>query len=431
MSLNDLAHIFEYNGNLNMSLNELKDLQNKKFIKIINSAYKNIRFYNSTYKDEFNNIKKINDIKNLPFLSKEILRKLTLEEIVNRQYDKNKLIRRRTSGSTGIPLNVYADKYGSSIDFAVWRRSNIRRDIRLRDKFVTLITPRDMHPNNGPLITIGEKLGIINRYYLSIFEDPSTLLKKLSEIKPNVIKSYPSCLKILSDIYSKNGQSKINPKIILTSGELLENSVRKQITNTFSSEVYDNYASEEWSQIAWECKEHTGYHINMDNIYVELINKNNEVIENNEVGEIVCTSLNNYAMPLIRYKMNDIAIRTEDECSCGVKLPLFKIIEGRSDDYLENGEGKLISPRLLSDILEDPFNNYEGISQYQIIQEKVDSLIIKLEINENFVSEDRLEKAKKIIKNIFENDIDITFKYVESIEKDESGKLRKIINKLH
>jgi phenylacetate-CoA ligase len=169
----------------------------------------------------------------------------------------------------------------------------------------------------------------------------------------------------------------------------------------------------------------------MDNIYVELINNNNEVVENNELGEIVCTSLNNYAMPLIRYKMKDMAIRIEDECSCGVKLPLLKMIEGRSDDYLENGAGKLISPRLLSDILEDPFNNYEGISQYQIIQEKVDSLIIKLEINENFVSEDRLEKAKKIIKNIFENDIDITFKYVESIEKDESGKLRKIINKLH
>jgi phenylacetate-CoA ligase len=301
----------------------------------------------------------------------------------------------------------------------------------MMDKYATLIIPVDIHPHKGIFMTIGEKLGLINRYYLSIFEDPSTLLKNLADIKPDVIKTYPSCFKILAEYYSKNAQAKINPKILITSGELLENSVRKQISETFESEVYDNYASEEWSQIAWECKAHTGYHINVDNIYVELINKNDEVVGNNEVGEVVCTSLNNSAMPLIRYRMRDMAIRLDDECSCGVRLPLFKVIEGRQDDTLENEAGKLISPRLLSDILDEPFNNYQGINQYQIIQEKINSLVINLEVNENFLGEERLEKAKKILQDVFGNETDITFKVVKKIEKDNSGKLRKIINKIH
>ena len=250
-----------------------------------------------------------------------------------------------------------------------------------------------MHPDNSVLITIGKKLRLINRYYLSILEDPSILFNNLTTIKPDVIKSYPSCLKIISDIQSKNDKrEESNPKIILTSGELLENSVRKQLTSTFGSEVYDNYASEEWSQIAWECKEHSGYHINIDNIYVELINKNNELVGNNEMGEIVCTSLNNYAMPLIRYRMKDMAIRLDDECSCGIKLPLFKIIEGRFDDCLENKSGKLISPRLLSDILEGPLNNYEGINQYQIIQDKINHLTINLEIKKDTINEELSSK---------------------------------------
>ncbi|MGD0805033.1 MAG: hypothetical protein ABSA11_13285 [Candidatus Bathyarchaeia archaeon] len=431
MSLNDLEHLIEYNNNLFKSSEEIKKIQNKKFVKILNNAYNNIKFYNRNYKDKFNNINNIEDIKNLPVMSKETIRRLSLEEIISVNYDKNKLLCRHTSGSTGIPLNVYIDKNQKSIEDVMWRRSNMRRGIKMMDKYATLIIPADMRPNKGIFMKIGGGLGLINRYYLSIFDDPSVLLKKLADIKPDVIKSYPSCLKILADYYTKNVQAKINPKILITSGELLEQSVRKQISDTFESEVYDNYASEEWSQIAWECKEHKGYHINIDNIYVELINKNNEVVGNNEVGEVVCTSLNNSSMPLIRYRMRDMAIHLDDECSCGVKLPLFKVIEGRQDDTLENEAGKLISPRLLSDILDEPFNNYQGINQYQIIQDKINSLTINLEINENFVGEERLEHAKKILKDIFVTDIDINFKFVKHIERDKSGKLRKIINKIH
>jgi phenylacetate-CoA ligase len=364
-------------------------------------------------------------------MSKQTIRNLKLEEIISINYDKNNLIVRHTSGSTGIPLNVYIDKNMASIEDVMWRRSNMQRGIKLTDKYATLIIPVDMHPHKGVFMSIGQSLGLINRYYLSIFEDPSILLKSLDDIKPNVIKSFPSCLKILADNYLKNDHYKISPKIILTSGELLEGSVRKYISDTFKSEVYDNYASEEWSQIAWECKEHAGYHINIDNIYVELINKNDEVIGNNEVGEVVCTSLNNRVMPLIRYRMRDMAIRLDDECSCGVKLPLFKVIDGRQDDTLENESGKLISPRVLSDILDEPFNNYQGINQYQIIQEKINRVIINLEVNEKFIGEDRLEKAKQILNDIFGYDTEITFKIVKKIERDKSGKLRKIINKLH
>ena len=132
MSIRDLANLFEYNNHLNKSLKDLKKIQNKKFLKIFNSAYSNIKFYNKSYKDQFTKINSINEIDNLPLLSKEVLRNLPLEEIINIKNDKNKLICRQTSGSTGIPLNVYIDKHGSSIDFVIWRRSNIKRGVSFK-----------------------------------------------------------------------------------------------------------------------------------------------------------------------------------------------------------------------------------------------------------------------------------------------------------
>ncbi len=67
---------------------------------------------------------------------------------------------------------------------------------------------------------------------------------------------------------------------------------------------------------AFECKAHSGYHINNDHVIMEFL-KNGKDVNPGESGEVVITGLSNYTMPLIRYKLGDIAVPIKEKCSCG------------------------------------------------------------------------------------------------------------------
>ena len=155
--------------------------------------------------------------------------------------------------------------------------------------------------------------------------------------------------------------------------------------------------------------------------------KNEEAVSPGESGEIICTSLVNYGMPLVRYKLGDVGVYCEEQCSCGRKLPLMKIVEGRNDDFLITLDGKSISPTIFFPY---PFENIEGIRQFRVIQEKKDELKIQLVARDNFLKDNEvLEKAKREIKNVF-GEINVEFQLIEKIDKDPNGKLRKVISHL-
>ena len=79
-------------------------------------------------------------------------------------------------------------------------------------------------------------------------------------------------------------------------------------------------------------------------------------------------------MPLIRYELGDIAVLSDDECGCGVKLPIMKRIEGRQVDCIRLPIGRLVSPYTLTEII----RHFNGIKQYQIVQEESDRILVKI-----------------------------------------------------
>jgi len=153
-----------------------------------------------------------------------------------------------------------------------------------------------------------------------------------------------------------------------------------------------------------------------------------EAVEPSERGEIVCTTLINHAMPLIRYRIRDVGVSVEEQCSCGITLPLMKIMEGRADDFLVATDGRIIPPTVFFPY---PFENVEGIRQFRVIQERRDKLTIQLVAKETFLSNEVLEKARREIHKLFGEDMQVESKIVSKIERDSSGKLRKIISHVH
>jgi phenylacetate-CoA ligase len=425
LSFQTLFDLCTLRRNLHRSPSELREMQTKKLRAMVEHAYRNVPFYRRKFDDARVNpcdIKTIEDLTKIPISTKSEIRSASLSQVVAGNMDLGKCVKRTTSGSTGSPLTVVVDSRAADFEDAVWTRTYLENGLRLQDKMVVLHDPR----SRRVLKSVGliQHFGIMRRKYISIFDDVEQQTRTIDEYAPQSIKGYASSLAILAD-HCKQKSLHIHPRLIFSGAELLDNQTRKFISSTFEAEVLDTYACNEFSLLAWECREHMGYHINLENVIMEFVDDGQRVSPG-ERGEIVCTGLENHAMPLIRYRLDDVGIPSHEQCSCGRQLPLMKIVEGRKDDFLITLDGKLISPLIFFPY---PFQDFEGIKQFRVIQEKRDKLVIQLVLKEGFQSGSEIfEKARKDISKLFGSATQVEFQTMEKIQKDPSGKLRKIIS---
>jgi len=124
--------------------------------------------------------------------------------------------------------------------------------------------------------------------------------------------------------------------------------------------------------------------------------------------------------------MNDVGVPVQDLCSCGTTLPLMKMIDGRSDDFLRSAEGRVIPPSVFFPY---PFESTEGIKQWRVVQERKDKIRIQLVIGNQFLNNEQVwRKAQGKIRELFGKGMQVEFQIVEEIPRNASGKLRKIIS---
>jgi phenylacetate-CoA ligase len=318
-------------------------------------------------------------------------------------------------------LTVTIDPRAEQFEEALWTRTYLENGLRIRDKMSVIQDPRSIKPSRKNEML--QKIGLMRRQYISIFDRVEKQSKLLEKYNPDAIKGYASSLAILAD-FIKQRSSPIRPRQIFSGAELLDNQTRKLISSIFKAEVFDNYACNEFTLMAWECRRHEGYHMNIENVVMEFLDEGENVAPG-ERGEIVCTGLTNYAMPLIRYRLGDIGVPSQEQCSCGRTLPLMKIVEGRTDDFLVTTNGRLISPLVFFPF---PFKEDET-KQFRVIQEKKDKLIIQLVLRDDVRDKSEIfENARKEISRLFGTATQVEFQTLDKIEKDPSGKLRKIIS---
>lgn len=166
---------------------------------------------------------------------------------------------------------------------------------------------------------------------------------------------------------------------------------------------------------------HDGLHINSDSLIVQIVNENGKEAKDGEPGNVIVTDLNNYAMPFIRYNMDDIAIRSEKKCLCGISFPLLREIRGRKSDYLKLPSGGEIIPYAVEYLV----LTINEIEEYQIVQNTIDSIDINI-VSSNkydFLNDNILRDT---VKNITEFK-QININHVNEIKRTKSNKLRTVI----
>jgi phenylacetate-CoA ligase len=401
---------------------ELRKIQEYKLRKIIDHTYKNVPFYYDLFKSanlKASDIQTTDDLKKIPIISKKDVQKNYPNRIISKNIDLNECHFLSTSGSTGRPLKVCYDKkcryFRGSVNLFIF----FELGLKFYDKLVTI---RD--DSFEIKETWYNKLGILRKKNISVFDYQENILKKLSELKPDVIYTYPSILSLLGKAIEEENNFPVSSKLILTTGEFLTDSSRKNLSSIFNSQINSIYSTIEFGHLAFECKEHSGYHIITDNAIIEFV-KDGHDIKAGERGEVIVTTLQNYAMPLIRYRLGDIATLSNTKCSCGRGFPLIKQIEGREDDFLILPSGRKISPRMINVIEHIP-----GIKEYKTIQETKELFVVKLIKNDEFSERTISEVKKQIMTGCLGEKVAVEVEIVDELPKERTGKKRAVVSKV-
>ena len=263
---------------------------------------------------------------------------------------------------------------------------------------------------------------------LSSFDMGTDEMQKYSQIinsfKPKIIRGYASSIYFYAKWIEESNLKIHSPTAIFTTSDNLFPYMRAKISEVFGCEVYDGYGLNDGGVSAYECSEHAGLHIDAERSIMEVVDDEAHQM-NHGIGQILATSLYNYAMPFIRYDTGDNGHIIEDVCNCGRGYPLLKEIAGRTTDILFTPEGKNVHGWFFLYI----FWDYgKGIKEYQVVQETLKRIAIKIVPEEGF-DESQLDRIREVVSKRSPG-WDIEFEYVDMIERSRAGKYKFIINNI-
>lgn len=408
------------------SREEIARLQNHNLRLLMKHAYQTVPYYRRIFKQRQltpSDVLTSNGLSKLPILTKEDIRN-NFKNLVSVGYDKNKLVRYQSGGS-GDPIHFYITKESSSWEIAAEYRAYSWAGYRLGDRcFMFWGSPIDLARAGAVVKKFTrslERILIADTCVLS--EDVFVrLASALRKFRPKIIRGYASSVFMMAKYLNENHIDSVRPKAVITSAETLYDSMRKEIEEAFDCQVFDYYGSREIGGIAAECKEHLGYHISAENVVTEFVDDDGPVSAG-EKGVLLLTSLKNFGMPFIRYKIGDIGIPSDEACSCGRGLPLMSSIEGRISDFMacyDQSQGRVVPvgplyPVIISAAMHLPIENC------QVVQENIDMLTIKIVKSKGYAKEHTDFLAKYVQKHLGYS-IKIKVEFVDSIPPLPSGK---------
>ena len=397
---------------------------------LLDYAFANVPYYNELLKSIGaipDDIKSIKDFKEIPLLTKDIIRNRSTDLISRTYANKRQLAFFTTGGSTGEPLGFYKARSASVIEHAfmghqwslVGYKESSKRAILRGD------------PVKGDRLFQKFRFSkdwLLSSYHLSE-ETITSYVNFLNEIQPDFFHVYPSTFYIFTQLLIKSNLTlSFSPKAILCGSEPVFNHQRELFEKVFNTRVYSWLGQAEGAILAGECEYSADYHAWPQHGYVELLDENGEIIDDfNKSGEIIGTTINNYSFPFIRYKTGDLATYKSDHCEkCGRHSLILTDLQGRIQDtvLLSDGTPFPICPAIFG--IHD--EKWSLVNCIQIVQEKKGEIILRVD-----TYSDKFE-VETFLRKVMDERIGHVLRYqlvfTREIEKTKHGKHRLLIQKL-
>ena len=358
----------------NMSHDELQERNERIFLNIFRKAYTKSSFYHKLYTEagiKLEDIKCLGDISKLPVVTKDMILHQSDALLTTSKW---KLLKNRTSGTTGTPLTVFEDWK------SIWKEQAYFYCYRKRCGYIY----------GQPLVSLRGNLGkkdtmmyvhISNTLYLSSYnineQTVGAYYKGIEKRSPQAIEGYPSSLYNLALLLKDKGLY-CNIPVCFTSSENLLDFQRQLIEERFQTKIFDHYGTTERTIRISESIRHDGY-------FEDPGYSINEYLKD----RVVSTSLINSAFPLIRYQSSDVVILKENTKDERVSIDR---IQGRSGNCIKGKDGSIYNNAALTFILTYSHN----IRYAQFIQKKNGKVLLNI-VPEAVFSSQNLDELKQMI----------------------------------
>lgn len=372
----------EFEANQWLSSEELSRLQWERLRSLLRHASETVPYYRSAFDRLELRPEEINtpsDFARLPILEKATVRERQ-EHLLSTRFDSGQRVASATGGSTGEPMRFYYDRNSYERRVAAAMRGDGWAGWRLcGGEFyiwgVNLMPERGLARLKKQLHHASLRRAAINSFELEAERIESTV-RQYNRRHPRVVVGYANSVYEFARYVKEAGLRLHAPQGVICTAEKLYPHQRPLIEEVFGAPVFERYGCREVMMIGAECDQHSGLHVTVDNLYVEIV-RNGQPCEPGELGEVLLTDLHNYAMPLIRYKVGDVASWKGADCRCGRGLPLMNSVEGRALDLISTPSGRVISGVFFPHL----FKDFGWIRQFQVIQEELDELTVRIAVD--------------------------------------------------
>lgn len=373
------------------SREKILEIQNEKIIKQVRHVYDNVPYYKKLMDEKGitpDDIKSVDDIKKLPFLTKADLREAYPYGLLGTDL-KNCVRIQSTSGTTGKRVVAFYTQH----DIDLWEECCARAIVAAggTNEDVCQVCYGYGLFTGGPGLNGGShKVGCLTLPMSSGNTDRQ--IQFMMDLGSTILCCTPSYAAYIGESLAEAGYKPEDNKLKagIFGAEPWTEEMRRSIEKSLGIKAYDIYGLTETSGpgVSFECEEQTGMHINEDHFYAEIIDpETGEVLPEGSKGELVFTSLDKEAFPLLRYRTRDICVLTRKKCSCGrTHVKMCKPM-GRSDDMLII-RGVNVFPSQIETVLLN-----EGYTpNYQIIVDRVNNSDT-LDINVEFAPDQFSDKV--------------------------------------
>lgn len=366
------------------------------------------------------------DFRRIPILTKDIVRN-NFENMQADNLPRSRFIKNSTSGSTGSNFWFFCDSKQIPINNAY---TMFRYDLMGLDYF----DARKMSVWGSSFDSNRATKGLKSRFNLwlknlvvvSEYELSDTKMKAIIDTivrkKPKALQSYPSIFMHIAQYIEKQGLD-IHIPVLYTGGEKLFEYQRQAVEKAFHGHLFDFYGARDMPFIGMSCELNKAIHVFQENVVFEVLDTDRNILYDGE-GDIILTSLHNYAMPFIRYQIGDQAKVhvCDSECSCGCHYQLVDEIIGRKFDIIKFPNGNSVGGTFWTLLMRAK----SGVDDFQVIQPKPDKIVI------NYVSNDNLDNDFKqfIISEVQHKggtNVCVDFCKVERISVTKAGKKQFVI----
>ena len=421
-----LDYVEEFEKTQWLPAQEMQKIQWQKVKTILEHAYLNVPYYRKKFTEAGITHQDINtphDLLKIPLLTKDDIRE-NFNDLLSTDMNRPS-VTFRTSGSTGIPLEIIIDKVGYAQYMAPIFRALKWYGVDFSGRQARFWS---LPLNWRKRIYEKAEDFLLNRIRMPTFQLSEDSLEDFYQrclrFRPEYIQGYPSAIFAFAQHLKSKPKSErqLGVKVVVCTAETLYDFQRETIEEVFDCKAVNHYGCSELPVIAIECPA-GNMHIASENVYLEVV-QDNKPAPIGQIAPLVITSLSNYSMPLIRYCNGDMGAILDEKCQCGRTpgMPLMKSVIGRTVDTVFSCNGEPMHATIFTYVAKDVFKT-GVIKEYLAIQKRMDLLVIQI-VKGFYFEQAAIDNMIRRIKQILGEGMQVEVEYVEAIPREKTGKFR-------